>query len=166
MYKVHFMDATILCELLGVETNLPRKLCARNDILNELKEIMENKKSNLLLLPLSTIISTGNFISQIEDGEERKGRAEKLSELLMKTCKNDTPWDFFESNADMETIQALALEFPEKSFHFKATTGDLSIVQDYKKYIKETPMPQEHLVRIWSNNRFLAEEVYHSEFHK
>ncbi len=46
----------------------------------------------MLILPVTALIETGNFIAQIPDGNARRKAAQTFEELLRLVIKNQAPW--------------------------------------------------------------------------
>ncbi|MEV0623263.1 hypothetical protein AB0I81_58805 [Nonomuraea sp. NPDC050404] len=83
--RVEFVDTTILCNLLDVPgKNQNRAAVAR--------DLTEHKRGCQLILPVTTVIETGNHIAQLPDGRLRRLYAEKLSQLLEMVIDGRAPW--------------------------------------------------------------------------
>jgi len=100
-----------------------------NDLIQ--KEI-QNKST--LVLPLATLIETGNHISQA--GSHRYERAQALSEIIVKAADQKTPWAAFTDQTVLwspENIRQLAEDWPALAAQ-KLSIGDVTIKQVAEYY--------------------------------
>ncbi|WP_219469712.1 hypothetical protein [Nonomuraea rhizosphaerae] len=81
---VEFVDTSIQCNLLDI----PGKNQNRAAVLQELKA---DKRECRLILPVTTVIETGNHIAQLRDGRLRREYAEKLTALLELVIEGKAP---------------------------------------------------------------------------
>ncbi len=131
--KVHFVDTSILLNLLDV----PNKNADIDIVKEELKRIVIQGET--LILPVASIIETGNHIAQASGGGQvRRTLAEKFAEFLIDTAKGNAPWKMSILNWDKETLLNFASQFPESAMK-ETGIGDLSGVS----------------VRIWSMDKHL-----------
>jgi len=136
--KVIIMDTSILCVWLkvpGKETcgaEVDRWDFKRvNTLIN--REI-DNKST--LVLPLATIIETGNHISQSPG--DRFHVAQQLAELMRKAADQKTPWAAFTDQTklwDTDGLGRLADEWP-KLVASRLSIGDATIKQVAEYYAK------------------------------
>ncbi|GAA3136224.1 hypothetical protein [Streptosporangium carneum] len=82
--RVEFVDTSVLCNILDV----PGKNQDRKSVLRELDE----KKGCDLVLPVTTVIETGNHIAQLPDGRVRRDHADRLRALLELVIAGQAPW--------------------------------------------------------------------------
>jgi hypothetical protein len=133
--SVVVIDTCILCVWLGVpgkETCGPdagRWNFAKVD--QDIQRHIEIKSS--LILPLTTIIETGNHISQAAG--DRFALAMKLGEIILKTAEAVSPWATFSEQLDRWTpgnLKKLAKDWPSLAAQ-KMSIGDATIkeVADY-----------------------------------
>ena len=95
MKKVLIIDTSILCVYLGVPG---KETCGSkgnkwNKIQVDEKLKKEEEAKTTFVLPLATIIETGNHIAQAST--KRYEIAEKLANLMKLTADNQTPWAAF-----------------------------------------------------------------------
>ena len=64
--NVRFIDTSIMTNLLGV----PGKCDKRNQVLQEWQQVLNANET--LIMPIATIIETGNHIAHIASGEVRR----------------------------------------------------------------------------------------------
>ncbi|WP_446011918.1 hypothetical protein [Candidatus Electrothrix sp.] len=135
MKKVLIIDTSILCVWLAVSG---MDTCGSdNDRWDkdrvQLKIEDEQAKQTTFVLPLATIIETGNHIAQAS--HSRKERADALAELMKKSADQKTPWAAFSEQSTLwtaEKLKELADSWPELAAS-KLSIGDTTIkdVADY-----------------------------------
>lgn len=115
MGKVVVMDTSILCcwlEVPGKETCGPLDDQWNNERVEKVIQ-GEIKDNATFVLPLATIIETGNHIAQAN--RKRFETAKKFAEILKLTAENKTPWAAFTDQStlwDVEGLKTLAAEWP------------------------------------------------------
>lgn len=123
------IDTSILCvqlDVLGMET------CGsdndRWDKRRVNKKIQDEINSRTtLVLPLATIIETGNHIAQ--SSHSRRERGQDLADLMSKSADNETPWAAFSDQSILwsaERIKVLANTWPDLALQ-KLSLGDATI---------------------------------------
>ena len=65
---VHFIDTSVFLNII----NVPGRNQQREEVMKELKGLLEQKDVNTLILPFATIIETGNHIAHCGDGNQRR----------------------------------------------------------------------------------------------
>lgn len=139
------IDTSILCEFLNVPT-----LCSRaEDITEELQRKIERRET--LLLPMSSILETGNHIGQNGDGRQRRETAQRFVDLIVKAVRGETPFTatpFFEAD-DLLTWLA---EFPAWAGYGQGL-ADLTIAQEFHRQRRLNPQRR---VYIWSLDTHLS----------
>lgn len=76
--NVRFIDTSVMMNLLEV----PGRCADSQMIKDEFRQIIDNKE--VLILPIATIIETGNHIAHISNGNSRRTIASKFGELFEK----------------------------------------------------------------------------------
>lgn len=131
MRQVWFIDTSVLANIL----NVPGKCQKHDEIIKELREHTERK--DILILPLATIIETGNHISHISNGDARWKCANNMKILLENTINNKAPWAYNNNEIDKDSILRIADKFPDAAMCDKMGMGDLSIIEASRKYKDE-----------------------------
>lgn len=149
---VHFIDTSVLLNII----NVPGRNQQHEEVMRELKSLLEHKGSNTLILPFATIIETGNHIAHCGDGTQRRKAATKFSECIDKTINNKAPWQYYGNQLTPDDLKEICREFPDFAMRGEGF-GDLSIIRAYQKYKDETPAI--HKIRIWSVDEHLR-DVY------
>jgi hypothetical protein len=134
--KVLIFDTSILCiwlEVPGMDTCGPS-----NDSWNkkriDKKVDEETKNKSTFILPLATIIETGNHIAQTKHSRWELGQ--KLADLLLKTAREETPWATFTKQSTLWTqkkLEELAQSIPQL-FNQRLSLGDITIKDITEEY--------------------------------
>lgn len=144
---VNIIDTSVLCNIL----DLPFMSQNRPAVIHELAALQKDKQQ-ILILPLATIIETGNHIAHIADGHIRRNRAKKMAELIEKTVNDEAPWTYYGKEFEREDLLEISKAVVDHAV-MEIGVGDLSIIQVYKKY-KEV-VPAIGSIRIWSLDHHL-----------
>ncbi|MDD1428813.1 hypothetical protein MEO94_31155 [Dolichospermum sp. ST_sed9] len=116
MKKVLIIDTSILCVYLGVPG---KETCGHDNDKWDKKRVEirfqeEEKQGTDFILPLATIIETGNHIAQANS--KRYEIAQVFAEILVKVADGVIPWAVFTTELDelwsKEKLKDLALEWP------------------------------------------------------
>lgn len=145
--NVRFIDTSIIMNLLEV----PNMCADAKDVKEEFKAAVEAKET--MILPMSTIIESGNHIAHIVDGTVRRTKALEFQTFLRKTAKDEAPWKLYGLEMKKEDLLALADDFPECALRMEMGIGDMSIIRFYERYKKEVPAIGH--IMIWSKDNHL-----------
>ena len=134
--RVLILDTSILCCWLrvpGKATAGPQEDTWNYDRVNSLLQIEVAERASTLVLPIATLIETGNHIANAPD--QRFHCATILSGELLKAIDAMSPWATFTEQATLwnaENIRALAESWPQLASR-KISLADASIrhVADY-----------------------------------
>jgi hypothetical protein len=115
------------------------------------------------ILPMATILETGNHIAQNGDGRLRRQTAQRFCDAVRAAFDDEAPYGLSEFPSTREVFEWLA-EFPDKAGQNKSDSrtgegtsfGDLSIIKEYEKCLARFPMSE---LFIWSLDSDL--EAYH-----
>jgi hypothetical protein len=116
--SICLIDTSILCEFLGV----PNLSESSAEIAAEMSAKIERRES--LLLPMSTILETGNHIGKNGDGRQRRSTAQRFVLLVQQAIRGETPFTptpFFETEALLLWIE----EFPGWAMRTDTLASDL-----------------------------------------
>ena len=132
MRKVLLIDTSLLCVWLKV----PGKETAGNnkwdfELVNE-KIITEIEKGTTLVLPLATVIETGNHIAQAKttNSDSKRITSGKFAQIMIYAADETSPWAAFSEQIvlwEAEGLKNLAEKFPNQAVE-KTSMGDASIV--------------------------------------
>lgn len=153
MAQVHFVDTSILLELLAV----PGKSQQPGPVKQRLDELVSLGVQ--LVLPIAAVIETGNHIVQLPDGASRRTCAERFVALLRLTATERLPW-VLHSVAWDERMLAKLCDGTEMTGPFVELasagvigTGDLAILAECESYAERTAHVE---VKVWTLDERLA----------
>lgn len=145
--NVRFIDTSIVMNLLKI----PQRCQDFEMVKAEFDEAIQNNET--LILPMATIIESGNHISHISDGNMRRKKALKFQEFLRKTANEEAPWELYGVELTREDLLVIADQFPDYAQKMEMGIGDMSIIRFYEKYKKEIPAVGK--IMIWSTDKHL-----------
>lgn len=145
--NVRFIDTSIIMNLLEV----PGRCQDMEHVKLEFSKALE--AGDTLILPVSTIIESGNHIAHISSGGIRREKALKFKEFLMNTAYNTAPWQLYGTELKNDDLLYIAQEFPDKALTLQMGIGDLSIIRFYEKYKENVPAIGK--IMIWSTDAHL-----------
>lgn len=83
---VTFLDTSVLCNILAV----PHMDQDRAAVQAEMRRRAE--RGETFILPVTTVIETGNHIRHIDNGDYRRKTAQRFATLLENTITDKAPW--------------------------------------------------------------------------
>ena len=147
MSSICLIDTSIFLEFL----NIPHYNQNRDAILQEFFEYSQSGCT--FLLPMATILETGNHIAQNGDGRMRRKSAENFVKEVKSAFAGEAPWSATQFPQTTEILEWIDL-FPDLAGRNKAPNkqegtsfGDLSIIEEFNKACKLFSMSE---VFIWS----------------
>lgn len=156
MSSVCLIDTSVFLNIL----NVPRCNQDRALVIHDFK--LYSEASCIFLLPMATIIETGNHIAQNGDGNIRRQTAQRFVEQVKAAFNGEAPWKPSQF-PQTEEILLWIDQFPEFAGKNKAPNkqegtsfGDLSIIQEFRQACNRFPMTE---VFIWSLDSDL--KTYH-----
>ncbi|SFU46820.1 hypothetical protein [Alicyclobacillus macrosporangiidus] len=145
---VRYVDTSIVLNML----NVPGRNQDRDHVLRELAE----SQGDTFILPLSSIIETGNHIAHLADGFQRRQAAERFTELLKKIARGEFPWTMDKLSMDRKDLEFYASHFPDYAVR-GVGMGDLSIIREFTRYVERIgPSVSGIVVKIWSLDAHLS----------
>lgn len=129
--KVLIIDTSILTiwlQVPGFETAGVKNEWNLEKVLAKLKT--EQESNTCFVLPIATIIETGNHIAHIKQGDVY-GLVNRFADLLEMVARNRTPWTLFTTQAELwtpEHLIELAAQW-RSTGAMKLALGDASIVK-------------------------------------
>jgi len=141
--------------------NVPGLNQAAGQVGSDFLEYADNNCT--FILPMATILETGNHVAQNGDGRLRRQTAERFCDAVRAAFADEPPYRLSEFPSTREVLDWLA-EFPGKAGQNKSATrtgegtsfGDLSIIKEYERCLERFPMSE---LFIWSLDSDL--EAYH-----
>jgi hypothetical protein len=146
MTTVWFVDTSILCNLLRV----PGRDQNRESVADDWKAKQDSGAS--FILPVTAVIETGNHISQLSDGRERRKIATTFHELLLLVAQNKAPWKLHTFSWDenfLGVLTAGAMTGVSMIEHASSGMGcgDLCLLAERVIYRERAGLPD---VRVWT----------------
>lgn len=123
----------------------------RDRVLFDLASYRRQPKANYLFLPLATIFETGNHITHLSDGRDRRRFAEKFAREVRAALREQAPWRLL-APPEARDIESWLNGFPDHAMR-GASFGDLSIIREWHKQCELAPRQR---VLIWSLDAHLA----------
>lgn len=151
MGAVTFIDTSVLCNLVPVP--------GRDQDAAAVKFSMKtrNDEGEQFILPITSVIETGNFIAQLADGGLRRQTAQKLHDILRFICAGQSPWvlhdvawnraflgEMLDGGGTMTTYVEHAAN--------KVGAGDLCIINERQQFYERSGIRAE----IWTLDTGLA----------
>jgi hypothetical protein len=140
------VDTSVLVNLLDLHGfNQDRKA-----VQDDFKRRLEAKDT--LILPITTVIETGNHIAHLGGGMHRRDVAEKFAALLQRICDGTIPWQLHSVQWDSAFLQhVIAGASTGTSLVDWAVAamgcGDLCILTEREAYRQRSGIQD---VRVWS----------------
>lgn len=158
MSSICLIDTSVFVNML----NVPGLNQEAERVSADFVEYVDN--SCTFILPMATILETGNHIAQNGDGRLRRQTAQRFCDAVRAAFTDEPPYRLSEFPNTREIFEWLA-DFPDKAGQNKSDSrtgegtsfGDLSIIKEYEKCLARFPMSE---LFIWSLDRDL-EAYYH-----
>ena len=153
MRSVRFVDTSVLCDLLRV----PGKSQRHAEVRGELNSLIA--RGTVMVLPIATIIETGNHIAHVGDGAARRTCAERFCELLEATAAGTLPWVLHQVAWDAQMLRTLCAGTPTTGAFVDLAgagvlgAGDLCILAERELYRSRTSGVE---VGVWTHDERLA----------
>lgn len=152
-HQVVFIDTSVLCALLDI----PHMAQRRPEVLTEFKALRE--AGHTLVLPITTVIETGNHIAQLKDGTARRTCAERFAAMLQLVLDGQAPWRLHEVTWGQELLHALVhgregVRPPLVELACRRVgSGDAAILVECEMFRADR---QAVAVRVWTHDAGLA----------
>lgn len=157
MGTICIIDTSIFLNIL----NVPSRNNDRNRVIKDFETYIQSEAT--FILPMATILETGNHIAQNGDGSIRRQIAAKFCDEVRKAIQGDAPYQISNFPEKEEVLEWLT-EFPDLAGrnktperHEGTSFGDLSIIKEYQQARQTFSMSE---VWIWSLDSDL--ESYHN----
>ncbi len=103
------------------------------------------KNGDQLLLPMATILETGNHVAGLKNGHHRRAWGRLLVDLINQTHQGDAPWNPI-AFPTLDTVVNWLDGFPDFAER-KIGFADVTIIKDWEKLCARHDMSH---VKIWS----------------
>jgi hypothetical protein len=149
---VWFVDTSVLCNIVPV----PGRDQDRTMVRARLKEMQHSR--DVLILPVTAVVETGNHISQLRKGHERRQAASTLTRLVRLVIERKAPWQLHAFWWDENFLKILIEGAGTGSSlvaHAVARVGcgDLCVLAERDIYRERTAIED---VQIWTLDQQLA----------
>ncbi|MFE3542508.1 hypothetical protein ACFXK0_05995 [Nocardia sp. NPDC059177] len=152
---VTFIDTSVLCNLLAV----PGRDQDHGAVLAEFRR--RTAAGHTFILPITTVVETGNHINHVSNGAHRRSCAERFVELLHQTLAHKLPWTLHEFAWNSEFLTAL-LSGSETGISFVEHAqsglgcGDLCIICERNTYQRRSGISN---VSVWTLDSQLSSHL-------
>jgi hypothetical protein len=144
--SIGLIDTSVFCNIVPI----PGMDNQRNEVMAKFREyVLENCT---LLLPMATIIETGNHIAHYGNGNQRRRTAEKFINLLQGAFQNRPPWTIPQPLFSEEDLSSYLNDFPASAMQ-GISLGDLSIIKEFEHQCELHP---QRLIFIWALDEYLS----------
>lgn len=139
------VDTSVFCEILGV----PSMCSDHATVVGEFKK--RHKAGESFLLPMATILETGNHIGQNGDGRQRRATAQRFVKMVVAAIDGEAPFTPAPF-VDLPELRIWLEGFAETAGR-GVGLGDLSIIEEWNRQKERHPARR---VYIWSKDRDLT----------
>lgn len=150
MSKIHFIDASVLSELLNIPGMNDRHSIAKQ----EYQELVRN--GDTFILPVAVLVETGNHIAHIANGNSRRSIAKKFTAIAQKAIKMEDNWSVT-PEIPRHILEVIVNQFPDQAVA-ETGFGDLSIIAQFNDYWENRQPIGE--MRIWSYDSHLSGYIH------
>jgi hypothetical protein len=147
MKQIILVDTSVFLNIL----NVPGFNQDRLNVMIDLDKYIKCTATNLLL-PIASIIETGNHISKLPDGGNRRKFAGILCTQVIDAIDGSAPWQAMRPPTS-DDIRTWMTDFPDCAMR-KLSMGDISIKCDWQKTCEMHP---DDRVFIWTLDSDLAQ---------
>jgi hypothetical protein len=140
--SIVLIDTSVFCNIIPV----PGLDQDRNEVMKELTRNIEENAT--LLLPMATILETGNHIAHLTGGQVRRKVAGWFCVEVKKALEGKSPWtptSFWEQDELFHWLR----EFPDHAMR-RTGMGDLSIIKEWER---QCLLHRARRILIWSLDR-------------
>lgn len=144
--SIGLVDTTILCNVIRI----PGMDSEHGNVLAQLRDYLEQNYT--LLLPVATIIETGNHIAQCGNGNQRREAATRFVNLVSKAIEEHIPWTIPKPLFSQDDLAKYLQEFPDNAMR-GIGLGDLSIIREFHRQCDLLPFRH---IFIWTLDDHLS----------
>ena len=144
--SIGLIDTCIMCNILKVSGMHQRF----NDVMQQLRNYIN--EGYTLLLPVATIIETGNHVAQNGDGTQRRETAQHFVKVVNDAIEDKAPWTISKTLFDVDIMTEYLIDFPDSAMRGMGF-GDLSIIKEYDNLCS---LHSARCIFIWSLDEHLS----------
>lgn len=144
MSALVIVDSSVFFHIVEIPENTANS--QRSEVLLEFRE--RAKAGDIFLLPIATIIETGNLVAKRGHAQERRVVAGRYVDRVSHALAGESPFRptrFFARNE----LAAWLIDFPERAMEGKGM-GDVSLIAEWERQKSLNPKRR---VRIWAHDR-------------
>ncbi len=145
MSKVHFIDTSVLTELL----NIPGFNERHEEINAEYLQL--DKAGDTFVLSMAVLVETGNHIAHVPDGNMRRQIASMLASLVKDALDGKSRWNVM-PEISPKVLKAILDQLPMQAQQGTGF-GDVSIIEQFNDYWENKQPIGE--MRIWALDNHL-----------
>lgn len=142
--SIVLIDTSVFCNILPV----PGLDQHRAEVMQEMESLIQDAAT--LLLPMASVLETGNHIAQLTNGQNRRRAALRFCRQVQDAIDGTAPWTptpFW----DLERLKLWLPEFPDHAMGQRGM-GDLSIIKEWER---QCALHKARRVRIWARDGHL-----------
>lgn len=139
MPDVLIVDTSIFLNVLDI----PNRNQRRREVFEEFRAL--GTSGSVFLLPVATVVESGNHIARLPDGRLRRQYARRFCGDVQKALNGESPWSLAPL-PDEHSVSLWLEGFPEAAMR-KMGMGDHSIVKAWETACGNNPYRR---VRIWA----------------
>lgn len=141
MRRVLIIDTSVLCVWLEVPG---KDSCGLDDDLwnkqrVDAKIAEAQQEGTLFVLPLASIIETGNHIAHANDGNSRRECGLALAKLMRQSADEEQPWAAFSDQSELwspNSLKMLAETWPALVMQERLSLADATIIKVADFYVQ------------------------------
>jgi hypothetical protein len=143
--SICLIDTSVFCNIV----NVPGRNQQRAEVLARLRELA--KENAALLLPLVSILETGNHIGQLADGGIRRLASKRFVTQVNAALDGTAPWRPTPF-VDAAELRGWLAEFPDHASRGSGL-GDLSVIKEWER---QRELHAKRRVFIWAFDEHLS----------
>lgn len=138
MQSVVFVYTSVMCNI----TRVPFHDQDAEVLIKEMLRLAQEERA-LFILPITTVIETGNHIANVQDGHQRREAATRFSKFLEHIIAGHAPWTLHDVAWNKQFLQGL-LDGAGSGVSYidhasaKVGAGDLCILAERDQYVERT----------------------------
>ncbi len=143
---IALVDTSVFCNILRV----PGYDQDYDQVMQGLEHYIRTRVH--LLLPVATILETGNHIAHLKNGQVRRQTAVNFVKAVRDALDEQAPWTVSRPLLDPKDLRDYLAQFPDAAMR-GISLGDFSIIQEYARLCK---LHRERYIFIWSLDKDLG----------
>lgn len=151
MDEIYFIDTCVLLDILQV----PGKYDEHRSKKHSKKLVDISYKTNTtIIMPISVIIETGNFINHIDNAYHKQQCFNKFMDILKNIKEETAPWLIYGYEYFQEDLNKI-IDTATSLSPYGVGMGDSFILESFNRYIDTLEPYKKYLIEIWSDDNHL-----------